>query len=418
MSTNTDAISTDDELNIEWSDDAGSQSRPTVLHLVDPGSPGGGACTLHLIADVIRNLPSVEHRVMVVGTAKHLELAQRCGVPVTAWISPVKTLPFSGQRALQRYLHHSKRQGCSIDVLHAWTPRTASLAAMSAPGLGKVAFTMPHLARLASLHVSPLRGIFSRYFRRVLERRPLTVLASSSSLARDCKRLGVPANHISLFPPAVDSSAADFPSRREVRERWRREHGIDEGTFLVGLLGEPISWPDARAAATSVARVALSGRRVRLVLHHRAMRRIDADRFLNHLKLADLLVLEDRIAEPWRIARGLDAALIPGVRPHRPAPSMLPTLWALAAGVPTILEWSDSADLVDDEVSGLLIDPHDVNAASLQIVRLMDDRALGQRIGEAAQARIAEIHDIGSYAVRLRHTYDLLLAGRPALAEA
>jgi glycosyltransferase involved in cell wall biosynthesis len=418
MTSQSHAIPIDDDLNVEWSDAEDSLSRPTVLHLVDPGSSGGGGCTLRLVADLIRTLDTVEHRVMLIGTAKHLELARRCGLPVTGWMSPVRTLPFAGQRALQRYLNVAKRRGVSIDILHSWSPRTAALAGLTGSKLHIAAHAISPIATVATLHVPPMRGFGARFFRRVLARHPMSILTSSSAVARECRRSGIAAESIALFPSAVDGAAAVVASRSQVRESWK-ELGVDDQTFVVGLLSEPIAWPDARAAATSVARVALSGRPVRLALHHRALRRIEADRFLNHLKLAGLLVLDDRIAEPWHIVRGLDAALIPGVRENRPAPSVLPALWAMAAGVPVIVECNDSSgQLIDHDVSGLVIDPHDVNAASLQIVRLLDDRALGRRIGEAAQARIGEIHDIASYAVRVRHTYDLLLAGPPALVQA
>ena len=59
-----------------------------VLHLIDPGSPGGGACTLQLLAEAVDRLRSVDSDVLVIGNRAHRDLAYRCGVPVTGVLSP------------------------------------------------------------------------------------------------------------------------------------------------------------------------------------------------------------------------------------------------------------------------------------------------------------------------------------------
>jgi hypothetical protein len=60
----------------------------------------------------------------------------------------------------------------------------------------------------------------------------------------------------------------------------------------------------------------------------------------------------------------------------------------------------------------LLIDPQDVNGASHQIARLHDDRSLGHRLGLAAHSLVRDTYDIESYAIRMKHAYELLLADR------
>lgn len=376
-----------------------------VLHVIDPGSPGGGACSLHLLGDLKRAMPLIDHRTMIVGDARHIDLARRCGMTVDGWICPVRNVPFSGARALRRYIQTMKWNGVEVDVIHAWTPRASTLARLASPDV-------PHLT---TLHVGPLDGFGTRYWRRLLARREAPALGATRAIVSDCRRAGLQHSIVSLVPPAVNAAAADLQARDVVRHRWKDSFGTNSSAFVVGLLAEPISWSDVRAAATSVARVLLSGRDVKLVAHAKAMRRIEAERFLNRLGLPELLLIDDAAAEPWQIVGGLDAMLWMGPRRNRPSPSALPLLWAMAAGVPVIAECTDDArQFIDDGVNGYLIDPHDVNAASRQILRLFDDRELGRNLGEAGRAAVNELYGIDAYAMRIQHAYELLLAqGNP-----
>jgi glycosyltransferase involved in cell wall biosynthesis len=358
---------------------------------------------MRLAAGLIGSMTSATHEVVIIGPSRHMALAQRCGLKPSGWLAPPGSVPFGGRRDLARFVAALSARGRRPDVIHAWSTRSAALATLAAP----------EVARLATLHVGPFPGFESRYHARVLRRNPAALLAASAVIARECRAAGFDRRHLALFPPAIDAAAAGPFTRSKVRARWQLQLGLDPGTFVVGLLSEPIRWPDVRAAATSIARVTLAGRNIRLLVHPRAARRIEAQRFLREVDMEDFLIFDDRAAEPWTILRGLDAAYVSaGWRPG-PEPSMLPLLWSLACGVPAITELNDATrSIIDDEVNGLLVDPHDVNAASDRMVRLYDDRALGKRLAEAGASLIRDTYDMKSYTMRLKHAYDLLLTRR------
>ena len=69
-----------------------------VLHIIDPGSPGGGACTLQLLSEPLTRLTSVDQDVLLIGTGWHADLARRCGVEPTGRI----TAPRYGPRMAPR----------------------------------------------------------------------------------------------------------------------------------------------------------------------------------------------------------------------------------------------------------------------------------------------------------------------------
>jgi glycosyltransferase involved in cell wall biosynthesis len=66
-------------------------------------------------------------------------------------------------------------------------------------------------------------------------------------------------------------------------------------------------------------------------------------------------------------------------------------------------------EVVEPEVSGLLIAPGDVEALSSALVRLIDDESLRQRLRAGARRRFLEKFDIGSYAVQLSRLHASLL---------
>jgi glycosyltransferase involved in cell wall biosynthesis len=210
--------------------------------------------------------------------------------------------------------------------------------------------------------------------------------------------------------------------RNTIRSRWSGQTGIDDGNFVIGMLGEPVAAVDVRDAATMAARLALAGREIRLLVHSAAVGRIAAQRFLERLSLNDVLIIDDAVAEPWRVVSGLDAALLlSGI--GRPVNFALPLLWALAAGLPVIAEALPGSgrpagplvhDDIEDEVNGLLVQPGDVNGACCRLARVYDDRAAGARLGRAAKALVNDACHINAYCMRLKHVYELLMAHRAA----
>lgn len=402
-----------------------SQQQQRVLHLIDPGSPGGGACTLHLLAEVMQRLTSLHHDAVIIGTRRHLDLAQRCGVePLGHLCVP----PLAGGRTLRRLLDTLESARGPYRIVHAWTARAAVLATLAAP----------QLPRLATLHVGPVSGLQTHTLIRLLSDHRLPILAASAAVQREYLSLGVPRREVSLLPPAVNPQSIIMTDRQTVRKRWAEDHQLDDQTFIVGLLCEPVSWPDAMAAVNVAARVALSGRRIRLVMHHAAAHRVEAEQYLRRMDMDDLIIVDDNVAEPWRMVAGLDAALLlggdanardlstsdavtwmsllfGGGRRLRPVPSVLPLLWAFAAGVPVIAEDNDAsrAILHNEGVSGMLIDAGDINAACDRITRLYDDRTIAGRVGGSETILLNSVFHISAYCVRLRQAYDQLLANRP-----
>jgi hypothetical protein len=391
-----------------------------VLHLADPGTPGGGATTLHLLGEVVQRLNSIRHNVLLVGSRGHADLARRCGVEPLGRMSVPRQVPMAGRRSLVRFLEDHESACGRFDLIHAWTARAAVLASMAAPDR----------KRLGMLAVGPLSDLNSQFMMMLLEQRPMPLLAYSTAVKREYESLGVNHRSVSILHPAVNPASVDAMERDELRERWE----VDEDTFIIGLLSEPVSWADARTAMAVVSRVAVTGRTVKLLVHPSAARRGEADRWSRRLERGNLLIVDDEVAEPWRIVNGIDAALLiggelnsmdmsaagsffslltGGGRRLRPMPGIMPLLWAMAAGVPVVAEASDAVrDIVEEGRSGLLVRQHDIDTACDRFIRLVDDRVLARRIGANASEHVRHKFGISAYCVRLKDAYERVIAGR------
>jgi hypothetical protein len=392
-----------------------------ILHVIDPGSPGGGACTLRLMAGPVNRITSAHHDVVVLGTRNHVNLARRCGIEPAGVIPLSERFPIAARHALRRWINTYGQRSDQYDIIHAWTARAAWLLSLA----------VPDQRRLGTLTVGPVSNIITRMMKMTFDRHPMPLLASSSAVEEEYRSLGLPMRDTSLLPAAVQMDDLNGTSRDRVRKRW----GVGQSDFVIGLMSEPANWADARLATEIATRLRVSERPVRLLMHHRAHRRAEAEQWARCVGTQEMLILDDAVAEPWRVVSGLDAALLiggelnaldladagnpwsiftGGGRRLRPMPGIMPLMWTMAAGVPVVAENAAAVrDLIEDGVTGLLVHQHDAVAACDRLARLCDDRTIAGRIGSAAAQRIRDDFHISGYCVRLKKAYDLLMDGKP-----
>lgn len=73
------------------------------------------------------------------------------------------------------------------------------------------------------------------------------------------------------------------------------------------------------------------------------------------------------------------------------------------------------AEVIEPEMSGLLVPPGDVDALAAALARVIDDAALRDRLRAGARRRFLEKFDVRSYAERLSNLHAALLADRRGL---
>jgi glycosyltransferase involved in cell wall biosynthesis len=366
-----------------------------ILHLIDPASPGGGPGTLRLAAEALSRSAISAHDVLIVGNSRHRDLAGRCGLKTRGRLGAPLNRPALARGGLRSFLRACEPVNGRYDLLHAWTLSAAGLGAL---GAGR----RPLLA-------TAFDGLVARPVLRRVQSVP--VLAATVAVRRDLEAAGWDPGLLSLLPPGVDREAIGLEQRALLRERW----GADETTFVAGLLGEPPARLDGMLAMNALGRVALSGKDVRLVLHHEATAPHDLRRWLVRLGLGEFVVVDDAAVEPWRVVAGLDAALFAARSGRRASGlSVTPVLWAMAAGVPVVAEAARAiSDIIDDGASGVLFEPGDINGAAACLLNLYDRGREAAGIGDAARAAVVERFDIARFAARLDAAYEQCVRGQP-----
>lgn len=290
-----------------------------VLHLIDPSGAGGGPCTMRLAAEAISAVDQAIHDVLVLGTGVHVERARQCG------LDPIGSVSLRGRVAptVGRIIECYERTTVPYGAVHAWTARAAGIALDTESGVETDQQSRRHIVSICGETVSAeLLSPFAEA--------PVHVVTPFQSIRKRCEALGVGTERMSIIRPAIDPTVLDMP-REQIRARWN----ADADTFIVGLLAEPASDADAHAAMTVAARLALSGKHARIVVHPAAHRRLEAEEALRHIGMSGLLILDEDLALPWRIARGLDAAIALSHRhddAQQSRESSMPLLWASAGG--------------------------------------------------------------------------------------
>ncbi len=393
-----------------------------VLHLIDPASPGGGPCTLKLLAETMSRAAGRRdeiHDVVIIGNSGHLATARRCGITTSQRIGATLNRPVLGCRALAALLAARARDGAGYDLLHAWTLSSAVAAALVAGrrpvlGMAPTGFT----GRWADLTL--------------LGRRRVPILAATPTVESELISAGYQGDLVTVLAPAVDPSAIVTEARGPLRESW----DADETTFVVALLSELHDDADGVHAMHAAARIALTGKDIRIVLHHRAAE-WSLRWQLPKVGLPGLIVVDDRVIEPWRIVAGLDAALslhhprdrvvrrpwglpwswvapamhiLPGRRDTARA-RLTPLLWAMAAGVPAIAEADRAGDWIEDGSTGLLTSVGDYNRTAARMLDLFDNPALASRVGAAGRKLVETRFDGETFVSRLAVAWRQCLRG-------
>jgi glycosyltransferase involved in cell wall biosynthesis len=117
----------------------------------------------------------------------------------------------------------------------------------------------------------------------------------------------------------------------------------------------------------------------------------------------------------WRqdiheVLQAMQVVVVPTVTPE---PAALTLIEAMALERPLVAtRTGGTAELVIDGETGLLVDPGDVSQLSAAILRLLDDPALGRRLGEAGRRWIEQRFTMAGHQAAILELYDAMADDR------
>jgi len=368
-----------------------------ILHLIDPAAAGGGPCTLKLLSETLTRVGG-RHDVLIVGTTDHIALARRCGLTPIGRIRAPLNRPTLAGSAIRRVLRHREAHGGRYDLIHAWTTSAAASAVRVTP-------RRPVLASAAAGSRTIGRDL------RVIARRGVPVLAATTATRDRLVGAAYPDELVTVLPPAVDPASIAIQQRRLLRDSW----GVDETTFVVAHLGEPGPTTDGEHALLAVARAAMTGKDFRIVIQHRAAAP-SKHVMLLRAGLAQQIVVDERVCEPWRVVAGLDAACTLHRAPRRDdtgSPELPgPLLWAMAAGVPVIAEQRYADEWLVEGSTGLVTETGNSNRTAARLLDLFDDAACARRVGAAGKVLVTQRFGPDAFAGRIAAAWEAVAGKR------
>jgi glycosyltransferase involved in cell wall biosynthesis len=280
----------------------------------------------------------------------------------------------------------------SIDILHAHMPRA------SVPGtvLGRLA-GVPVIVNHE--HGWAFRG---KPLRRFLDRNLLARGGSVMLAVSECDRRRmielerIPAERIRVLPNGV------APATRNGSD-VRSEFGVSPETGLIGAVGRlyPQKGYDDLIRATALLKRD-SPRPIHCVIVGHGPEEQSLQALIDDLDLADEVRLVGRRQDVPDVIGGLDVAVLSSRHEGSPLAVMeymaeaSPIVATAVGGVP---------EQIQDGVHGLLVKPGDPRELAAAIGRLLDDRRLAWRLGQAAQERQRAKFDLDVVVTRLEDLY-------------
>ncbi|NOG56094.1 MAG: glycosyltransferase family 4 protein [Planctomycetes bacterium] len=430
--------------------------RLQVLHIADPLNPSVGTCGCALIACAdgtsSRQARILTH-ILLIGPAASERLASVAGVSTHDRISPPHGSQWAGLSAFRRYVRRVSGSG-KIDLVHAWSLRSLSLATIGLPTTPTV-ITLTH---------GPDSHESARWLAAVVTAQSrsarTTALAISNSVKREWVQSGVPQASVHVVRPGIDLAHVRHTHRDTLRKQWSDwavQHGAaswSDDTQVVGVLADDVRRLDLLRAARVLGLSRLAGPDVAMIVP--AGRLKPAYRLVRGLERSDgtagisagHFIVDDRIrTEPWNVLPAVDAALILGDDTHEPAtdsrpralglralmgtsssrqvgigtprqiettsPGALPMLWAAAAGVPIVGEACYAvSEMIESGHSGLLTIPGDDRGLIRRLTELRTDAQAHWRLADTARSEAFSFFSPSRYRRDLEIVYEQIVQGQ------
>jgi len=344
-----------------------------VLFLVPGLAPDGEGAPARILAAA---LPADQFRVTIGLLSRErgpeLDDLEAAGMAVVA--TPIRHgLDLIGARGLRRAI-----RDIAPDIIHAWgmqATRAARLVLTHDRNAGNV-------PRLVVSHAAEARGGLGRWLAARQMRRADRVIPRTRADGERYRRLGVPAEQLTLIAPAVAGPASILD-----REAMGRELDIPPTARLIVASGPSEAGIGPKDAIIAFDMLRYDMKDLYLVICGAGAETAALTRLGQSLAFDDFRV---RFAP-----RSLDRSSLMGLASAVFAASrsgvIETTLAAMTAGKP-VVGWStpDLAEIVEDQVSGLLVPPGERAALAASMRGILENPAHARRLGEAGRARAAE----------------------------
>jgi glycosyltransferase involved in cell wall biosynthesis len=231
---------------------------------------------------------------------------------------------------------------------------------------------------------------------------PHHVLTTSDRIAgRLIDELNLPRERVTCIATGIDLERF-HPSRPGT---VRQELGLPDHVPLVGMISVLRSWK-GHVTFLEAAEKLLAQRPIHLVITGDGPGRAEITEKIERMPWRGNVTLLGHRADVKNVLASLDVLVLPSYA-HEGIPQII--LQAQAMGRPVVAtRIGGIPEVVEDGVTGLLLEPRDPAALAASIARVLDDRALRTRLGEAERKYAETHHGIDRMGARLLDLYESL----------
>jgi glycosyltransferase involved in cell wall biosynthesis len=351
-----------------------------IVHLVIGADLAGGQKVALQLARAARDRGDAVSFVAPEG-GSFVDAARAEGFPV-AVVDVRRTLRVGGVARLVRHLRRER-----ADVLH-----THALSAANT--LSRVAARLAHVPVISHLHIEnhfrPATARALRALDNATARLCAALVAVSEDTKRAYERQGYPRGRIEVVYNGVELPPNSVPARNDTPliGEIARLCDVKGQRELIAALAE---LPDARLVLAGVD------------LEQGGAFQIELEREAEQLSVRERVEFAGFHHDVPALLDELDIVALPSWTEGLP----LTVLEAMAHARPVVAtSVGGTPEVVVDGETGLLVPPRDSTALAAAIRRLLDDRELAQRLGDAGRRRVEEHFSLAAMNERILALYD------------
>ena len=376
------------------------RKRIRVVELLATGSNGGAQEHLfNLVTRIDRERYDVSVCALAPGSA--IRKLERAGVDV----SFVEAEDDAGR--VEAVAAHLAAVGA--DVVHNHMFHAEVIGTQAAWRVAEAGLPRPYV--IGTVHSSRIRDETDRALLRRLTPKMDHLIAVSSSIVRKLDDEGRHGAPVSLIYNGVDLQRYD---QQVPCCTLREEYGLPESGPLVGVVarleaekGHPTlvdAWPGVLAAYPDAS----------LLIVGEGSRREALEAQVAALRLERSVIFTGRRDDVPAVTKSLDVAVLPSYREAQG----LSILEAMALSRPVVASnVGGIPEMIEDGKTGLLVPPHDPEALSAAIVRLLTDHPLADTLGRGGHDLVHERFCAEAMVRAVETIYDEAVMGARDLVE-
>jgi glycosyltransferase involved in cell wall biosynthesis len=376
--------------------DLPTPDRVRVVEILATGTNGGAQ--EHLFSLMTRLDPSrYDASVVALSGGSAVRKLERHGFPVTIIDDPDDA---SAVRALTAHLALVRP-----DVIHTHMYRADVVGTKAVLALQAAGHRRPYV--VSTVHSSRVRSAEDRELLRQLTPHMDQLIAVSRSIVRKIaaeERIGAP---VRLIYNGVDLQRFEDQAPAPIRE----EYGMESGSHIVGVVARLEPEKGHQTLIEAWPQVLRSCPDAYLLIVGEGSRRDFLEQWAAAHRVAHRVIFTGRRDDVPAVTAALDVAVLPSWREAQG----LSILEAMARSRPVVAsDVGGIPEMIEDGVTGLLVEHDNPVALAAAIVRLLLDPAEAERIARAGHdlvhgrfcvelmvKAIEEIYDAGALAVRL-----------------